>query len=490
MSDRLRARDLAILAAEDDGGPGHQATLEVFDPSDSGLDYDALTRLISDRLAFVPRYRQRIVEVPGRLGTPRWIDDESFDLGFHVRRSALPRPGNEEQLRELVGRIISRPLDRSRPLWEVYFIEGLEGGRVAMLGKSHHVLVDGVHTVDLGQVLLDTGRNPGPEESETWRPDASPSAAGLVWGVLRDAVESPLTVIDTATANAESVLRTVQHTAAKVGSLAGVLTSGGSADRSPINRALSRQRRFSTVTTDLADYRKVRAAHGGTVNDVVLATIAGGLRSWLTARSEAMGGVKQLRALVPMSVIDEELEATSLGSQLTGHLVDLPISEPSAVVRLHQVSYSFKAHGEARRTVAANRLAGIAGFAPATFHALGARLLAAERSQSFHLGVTNVPGPQFGLYAVGARMLQSYPVPSLLPGHALAVGVTSYDGRVCYGLTADRDALPDLDLLATCIGEALEELVDSAGPGRQRAPRGRKRPPSSAQRRRTSAEEV
>ncbi len=227
------------------------------------------------------------------------------------------------------------------------------------------------------------------------------------------------------------------------------------------------------VRTDLAVYRRIRKVHGGSVNDVVLATVTGALRGWLLARSESMAGVRQLKAVVPMSVIDDELEATSLGTQVAPHFVDLPIGEASPVVRLHQVTYSFQAHRETGRAVAANRLAGIAGFAPTTFHALGSRVAAAELHKGFHLSVTNVPGPQFPLYAAGAMMLETYPVHPLLPGHALAIGVTSYDGGVYYGLTADRDLLPDVDTLGECLTEALDELDESTGDARPRAPRGR-----------------
>jgi len=219
----------------------------------------------------------------------------------------------------------------------------------------------------------------------------------------------------------------------------------------------------------------VRKVHGGSVNDVILATVTGALRAWLMARGTPSVGMKQLRAMVPMSVIDEELEATSLGSQICGHLISLPIGEASPVVRLHQVSYAFKAHSETGRAVAANRLAGIAGFAPTTFHALGSRVAAQQFRKGFHLTVTNVPGPQFPLYAAGARMLETYPVQPLLPGQALAIGVTSYDGGVYYGITADRDALPDVALLGQCLTDALDELVDSASENRLRAPRGRKK---------------
>ncbi len=219
----------------------------------------------------------------------------------------------------------------------------------------------------------------------------------------------------------------------------------------PVHRRLSQQRRFVAVRTELADHRAIREARGGTVNDVILATLAGGLRGWLMARAESMSGVRTIKAIVPMSVIDDDLEATSLGSQITGHLVHLPVSEPSPLVRLHQVSYDLKAHGDNGRGVSARRLAGIAGFAPTTFHALGSRLAAAELRHGFHLSITNVPGPQFPLYADGARMLESYPVHPLLPDHPLAIGVTSYDGGVFYGITADRDAVPDADTLGQCV---------------------------------------
>ena len=448
-SDRLRPRDLALLASETTSSPLHNATVEIFDPGTSGFDYQKLVTLIGDRIAFVPRYRQRLLNVPGRLANPVWVDDPDFDLGYHVRRSALPRPGNHEQLRELVARIVSRPLDRSRPLWEVYFVEGLDRGRVAVLSKSHQILVDGVETVDLGQVLLDAGPEPKDLAHDDWHPRRRPSPAGLVLDALSDSVSNPLTVLGTTQANAEAAIRGAEHAVQRLGAIAGALTNRRSDHASPINRPLSQQRRVVTVRSELADYRKIRRHHGGTVNDVILATITGALRAWLMTRAESLGGLRQLRAMVPMSVINDELEATSLGTQIAGHVVDLPIGEASPVVRLHQVSYSFRAHKETGRAVAANRLAGIAGFAPTTFHALGSRVAAAEGG--YHLSVTNVPGPQFPLYAAGAEMTETYPVPPLLPNHALAIRVTSYDGHVYYGITGDRDALPDIDVLGQCL---------------------------------------
>ncbi|WP_166133309.1 WS/DGAT/MGAT family O-acyltransferase [Nocardioides ochotonae] len=475
MSERLRPRDLAMLAEETPASPMHNATVEIFDPGESGFDHERLRDLISERISFVPRYRQRLQTVPGRLANPVWVDDPHFDLEFHVRRSALPRPGNADQLRELVARIVSRPLDRNRPLWEVYFIEGLSEGRVALLYKSHQVLVDGVHTVELGQVLLDTSPEPKELGTDPWRPRRGPSPSSLVVGALRDHLRDPATLLDTARSRADEVLRGADESAHRFARVASGLSGRPPERITPLSGPLSQQRRVVGVVRPLEDHRRIRTAHGGTVNDVVLASVAGGLRAWLMNRAESLAGVRKVRAVVPVSVIDEELEATSLGSQIAAHEVDLPVGEPSPVVRLHQVSYSFKVHQETGRAVAANRLAGIAGFAPATFHAIGARVAAAERRRGFHLTVTNVPGPQTPLYAAGARMVATYPVPSLLPGQSVAIGVTSYDGQVYYGITADRDLVPDADVLAQSIGEALDELLDTVTGGRPKAPRGRRR---------------
>jgi diacylglycerol O-acyltransferase len=473
MSERLRSRDRAFLRAEELTSPRHNATVEVFAPGESGFDYDRFVQLVSDRISFVPRYRQRVVAVPGGVANPVWVDDEAFDLGYHVRRSALPRPGSDEQLFELVARIVSRPLDRSHPLWEVYFVEGLSDDRVAILYKSHQALVDGVHTVDLGQLLLDVSPQPKALEPDDWTPRGAPSAPALLASAVKDSVSAPTTVIDTVGVAATNVLDGVDGVRRRARRVTRALTGRGPERSTAVFGPLSQQRRVITLSTDLADYRTVRGAHGGTVNDVILTVITGGLRGWLMTRTASMGGVREIRAVVPVSVIDDELEATSLGSQIAAHFVSLPVGEPSAVVRLHQVSYSFQAHKDTGRSVAANRLAGIAGFAPTTFHAIGSRVAADELRRGYELSVTNVPGPQAPLYAAGARMLATYPVPPLLPGHPLSIGVTSYDGKVYFGINADRALLPDVDVFRTCLVEALEELLEASTS--KRAPRGRKR---------------
>jgi diacylglycerol O-acyltransferase len=471
MTQRLRAEDLAFWLTDSASTPMHNATLEIFEPR-GAFDHGRLLDLVADRIAFVPRYRQLIRPVPGRLANPVWVDDEHFDLTYHVRRSALPRPGSITQLRELTARIMSRRLDHQRPLWEMYLVEGLAGGRFAVLTKSHQILVDGVATIDIGQVILDVEPVPKPTPHVEWRPRPGPGSSSLVAAAVRDSLFDPRVALTTFSENAGAVLRTTQAVRGRLLDAAGALAGRRPAPDTPITTRLSEQRRFMTVETSLEDYRKVRRFHGGTVNDVILTTVTGAMRAWLLTRAEPVPAGRSLRAMVPVSVIDSDLEPTSLGSQVAGHLLNLPIGEPSPVVRLHQVSYALKAHKETGRAVAADRLAGIAGFAPTTFHALGSRLAASQVRRGFDLVVTNVPGPQFPLYAAGAQMTESYPVPPLLPGHALSIGVTSYDGGVYFGMNGDRDALPDLDVLGQCVGEALEELVDTASTGR-RAPRGR-----------------
>jgi diacylglycerol O-acyltransferase len=470
MPDRLRPLDTSFLVMESANAPMHTATLDVFEPPD-GVDYERLVALINDRIAFVPRYRQRLRWLPGHLGNPVWVDDADFDLLYHVRRSALPRPGTMDQLRELVSRIMSRRLDRNRPLWETYLVEGLEGDRYAILSKSHQALVDGT-TVDLGQLIIDDSPDVTATPDVAWTPERPPSGVELLGGALADAVRNPGVAADQMRGQAVAVRSIAERTLA----VASTLTGRSPSFTGPLVAELSEQRRFATVDTRLAHYRRVRKEHGGSVNDVILATIAGAFRSWLLTRAESVNTATRIRALVPMSVVDDEFaEPTSLGSQVTPHMLALPVGEANPVMRLHQVSYAFKAHQETGRAVAANKLAEIAGFAPTTFHAIGSRVAARHAPRSYHLLITNVPGPQFPLFAAGARMLASYPVQPLVAGHALAIGATSYDGKVFYGLNADRDALPDLDVLAQCIEESLEELVEASS-GRTRAPRGRAKP--------------
>jgi diacylglycerol O-acyltransferase len=457
MPDRLSALDVSFLYLEEPTTPMHVGGVAVFQPPEGGLDYDELVALVEQRMALVPRYRQRVKAVPGHLAKPVWIDDPEFDISYHVRRSALPRPGTDQQLRELVGRLMSRRLDRHRPLWEMYLVEGLSGGRVAVVTKTHHAMVDGSGAVDLAQVILDDAQTPAALHNELWMPRPEPSAVGLVADAVSELVRRPSEVVDTVRLgllDARSAVGKVAGTAG--GLLAAARSAARPAPESPLNAAIGEQRRFGTARTDLEDYKTVRKAHGGTVNDVALATVTGALRSWMLTRGRAVSPGTILRAMVPVSVCAEGDEEEN---RVSSYLVDLPIGEPSPVMRLHQVSYAMKGHRDAGQAVGADALVRISGFAPPTLHALGARTASGLSRRLFNLVVTNVPGPQSPLYAARAEMLEVYPVVPLAKGQAVSIGLTSYNGGVYYGLNADRDAMPDVDVLAQLLEESLAELV-------------------------------
>jgi len=462
MADRLTPLDVSFLYFEEPTTPMHVGGVAVFQEPADGFDLDRLVELITQRIAFVPRYRQRVRWVPGRLANPVWVDDEDFDVSYHVRRSALPRPGTDRQLAELVARVQSRPLDRTRPLWEMYLVEGLSDGRFAIISKTHHAMVDGIAAVDIGQVILDTTPQRRHPPADTWRPAPEPSWVELVAGAVAETVRRPTAAIDAVRGG----LGEVQHTLARAASAAGGLlaaatTAARSAPDSPLNAVIGEQRRYAMAAFDLDDHRRIRKAHGGTVNDVVLATVAGALRAWLLTRGEKVSSSTTVRALVPVSVRSEGEAGTATGNRVSSYLVDLPVGEPSPVMRLHQVSYRMQAHKDTGQAVGAEALAGLAGFSPPTLHALGARVASGLSKRWFNLVVTNVPGPQQPLYAGEARMLAAYPVVPLAKGQALSIGLTSYDGKVFYGFNADRDAMPDVDVLAQCLGDALGELLEA-----------------------------
>ncbi|HZB50936.1 MAG TPA: wax ester/triacylglycerol synthase family O-acyltransferase [Mycobacteriales bacterium] len=459
-ADRLSALDVSFLYMEEPTTPMHVGGLAVFQPPEEGFDYERLVSLIEDRIGLVPRYRQQIRWVPGHLAHPVWVDHSDFDVTYHVRRSALPRPGSDAQLHELVGRLMSRRLDRSRPLWEMYLVEGLTGGRIAVITKTHHAMVDGISAVDIGQVILDVTPTPRDVPDTLWMPAPPPSLLGLVADAVADLVRRPTAVADTVRMGVLDVRTTATRLAGAIGGLAAAArVAARPAPASPMNVSIGEQRRFAVARTDLDDYKRVRKAHGGTVNDVVLATVAGALRSWLMSRGEAVTSTSTLRAMVPVSIRTERDRVG--GNRVSSYLVDLPVGEPDPVVRLSQVSYAMKGHKESGQSVGADALVALGGFAPPTLHSLGARAASSFTRRLFNLVVTNVPGPQFPLYAAGAQLLEMFPVVPLAKGQGLCIGLTSYNGRVFYGLNADRDALPDVEVIGSLLEEALAELVDT-----------------------------
>jgi WS/DGAT/MGAT family acyltransferase len=461
VSDRLSSLDVAFLYMEENTTPMHVGGVAIFDPPTGGFDYGRLVELVSERIAQVPRYRQKIRRVPGSLAAPVWVDDSAFDLGFHIRRSALPKPGTDGQLRELVGRLMSRRLDQGRPLWEMYLVEGLSGGRIAVISKTHHAMVDGNAAVDLAQVILDLGPNPRETPPNIWRPKPEPNAFELVAGAVTQLIQRPTEIADTVRVAMLDARSTVTKVAGALGGiLAAARTAARPAPESPLNVPIGEQRRYGMAKAELDDFKAVRKAHSGTINDVVLATVAGALRSWLMTRGEPVGTKSVVRAMVPVSVRGD-VNRDGQGNHVASYLVDLPVGEPNAVVRLHQVSYAMRAHKEAGQSVGAEALIHLGGFAPPTLHALGAKAASGLSRRLFNIVVTNVPGPQFPLYAAGAKMLEVYPVVPLARGQAISIGLTSYNGGVYFGLNADRDAMPDVDVLAGLIEESLQELVES-----------------------------
>ncbi|QJY47587.1 WS/DGAT/MGAT family O-acyltransferase [Pseudonocardia broussonetiae] len=457
MVERLSPLDASFLFMEDVTTHMHVGGLMTFEPG-TDVDLQGFVRLIGERLAAVPRYRQKVREVPARLGLPVWVDDPDFDLEYHVRRSALPAPGTDAQLRELVGRLQGRPLDRDRPLWEIYLVEGLEDGGFAIITKTHHAMVDGLSSIDIGAVLLDLTPEPRPSEPDGWAPASEPSSVSLAVGAVLDQLRRPQHALGTARRAVADVQTAAGAVAQTAGAVLAAVSTTKVARTHPLNAAIGRQRRYGTSAGALDDYKAVRKAHGGTVNDVVLTVVAGGLRRWLATRGEDVRPGGGVRAMVPVSV---RPPGAQLGNQISALFVDLPVGEADPVARLERITAAMLAHKRSGQAVAAGALVGLVGLTPPTLHSLGARLSNSMSARVFNVIVTNVPGPQFPLYAMGARMRDMYPVVPLAKGQTVSIGITSYDGGVFYGLNADRDAMPDVDVLAASMGESLEELKET-----------------------------
>ena len=454
MAERLSTLDSSFLYLEEPGTPMHVGGVLVLEAPAGGVE--ALADLIGARLSLVPRYRQRVAEVPGHLANPVWVDDPDFDIDYHVRRSGLPRPGSESQLLDLVSRLMARPLDRHRPLWEAYLVEGVEGGRVAVVTKTHPALVDGLSAIDIGQVLLDVAPDaPAPEPVE-WRPRRTPTGAELVVDALDEYVRRPSALVE----KARGAAGDVRATAARIGGLLRTARSAiFAAPDSPLNAAVGGQRRVAVARAELAEVKEVRKVYGGTVNDVLLAVVTGALREWLLSRGVPVIGGRSVRALVPVSLQDDEGPE---GNRVSSYLVDLPVGESNPRVRLTRLSYAMRgvaAHGQ---SVGADSLIALPGFAPPTLHALGARAARGLSRRLFNLVVTNVPGPQVPLYAAGGRMLEVFPVVPLARGQGLSIGMTSYNGRIFFGLNADPDIVGDVHVLADLIEQEVGELVETA----------------------------
>jgi diacylglycerol O-acyltransferase / wax synthase len=458
--DRLTGLDASFLHLEDASSHMHVAGVMLFEGPPP--PYAELLEAFERRLPLVPRYRQRLAFVPLAQGRPKWVDDPHFNLRYHVRSTALASPGSERRLKDLAGRVFSQQLDRDKPLWEVWLVEGLDDDRFAVLSKTHHALVDGISGVDIMSVLFDTSPEPAAptDPGDRWLPRPLPSRAQLLAEALLERATIPAEI----GRSAKAVLRGPRRIAsglrdAAVGVGAMAWAGLNPAPSSLYNKEIGPHRRFTWVRTELSDVKAIKDELGGTVNDVVLSVVAGGLGRHLRRRGIDTDGL-ELKAMVPVSV-RTGVERGALGNRVAAMMAPLPVWCQEPVARLDIVSEQLKGLKSGGQAVGAQVLTELTGFAPPTIMGQASRLMARQRF--FNLVVTNVPGPQFPLYLLGRRMLDPFPMVPLAKNQALGIALLSYDGRINFGLVGDYDLLWDLDELAADLEESLAELAAAAG---------------------------
>jgi WS/DGAT/MGAT family acyltransferase len=471
--DRLSGLDSSFLHLERGGAHMHVASTTLFQgPAPS---HEQLQAHLASRLHLVPRFRQKLRFVPYGQGRPVWVDDPQLNLDYHVRHTALPSPGSEEQLRILAARIFSQRLDRTKPVWECWLVDGVEGDRFALVTKSHHCLVDGVSGVDITTVLFDAAPEPPTLPAPPpWVPEPEPSDAQLLAEAVLERVTSPreaLRGLRAAARRPRQVLAAATDGLAAAGSFA---REGFAAPPSPFNVDIGPYRRFAWVRADLDEFKHIKNELGGTVNDVVLAASAGALGRYLRARGHPTQGL-ELRVMVPISVRAED-EHGALGNRVSSFMAPLPVGIQDPAERLRAVSATMGDLKQSRQAVGAQLLTELTDFAPPTIVGQAARLQ--SRQRAFNLVVTNVPGPQFPLYLLGRRLEAILPMVPLAKRQAVCFGIMSYDGQVNFGLIGDYDAMPDLEALADDLRESIAELSEAAGrkPAKRQAGRRGRRP--------------
>jgi diacylglycerol O-acyltransferase / wax synthase len=460
--DRLSFLDNSFLIMEGPTSPMHVAGTATYEAgalttAEGGIDIDRIRAYVSSRLHLIPRYRHRLAFVPIE-NHPVWIDDDHFNIHYHVRHTALPRPGDERQLKRLAARIMSQHLDRSRPLWEMWVVEGLDGGsRFALITKIHHCMVDGMSSVDLLNVLL----RPEPLEEFEPAPDWNPRRAPTPTELLGDAVyryaSLPLTLgrnlqqLATQASDPRSDLR------ARLRAVRDMVASNlPRPSPTPLNQPIGPHRRFDWLSMDLSRVKEVKNRLGGTLNDVVLATVAGALRRFFERRHIRPEQL-DFRVMAPVSVRSEE-ERGTFGNRVSAWMVPMPLDERDPRRRLDKIRETTSRLKETKQALGAEVLAAVGEWTPSTFLSLGAQL--ATRRLPFNLVVTNVPGPQVPLYLLGARMLDNYGLVPLTDNLCLGVVLFSYAGTLCWGFTAEWDLLPDLHDFVLDVESSFRELAE------------------------------
>lgn len=470
--DRLTAIDASFLTNETSSGHMHVGAVLIFEgPPPAYTDFVGHVR---GRLSGVPRFRQMLTFPPLASGRPLWTDDPTFNLNYHVRHTALPEPGGEEELRRLAGRVFSQQLDRSKPLWELWLVQGLEQNRFALISKTHHAMVDGVSGVDISTVLFDIQPIPEPAaDDDNWIAQAKPSGAGLIARGAGEVAAAPFKLAKRAVGAARHPEGTAKRAAAAIGGVGEVAWNfTNPAPDVPLNVPIGPHRRFVWARSDLKDFKKIKDEMGGTVNDVVLTVVAGALREWLISRGIKTEGL-ELRALVPVSIRAED-ESGALGNRIAAMRGPLPVYVEDPVRRLEVVRKAMEGLKQSRQALGAEVISRFNDFAPPTLLAQASRINFSTRL--FNLIVTNVPGPQMPLYVLGRELQDVFPVAFLPENHALAIAIMSYNGHINFGLLADYDGVADVEEIAMGIERALDELGAEA----KELTKGKAKPKASA----------
>ena len=454
--DRMSPQDASFLHVENDVNHMHIASVAIFEGP--APEYDDIVAMFSSKLRLVPRYRQKVRFVPLELGRPVWTDDPHFNLRYHMRHTALPAPGGDAQLRNLVGRVMSQQLDRSKPLWEVWIVEGLEEGRWALLSKNHHCMVDGVSGTDLLTVVMDESPDPEREPEQPWTPAPEPSDSDLVRAALSERMTSPREQVR----GIRSALRGPRRLAGELREFAKGMGSFGSFLNTNVetglNGPIGPHRRWTWAETTIPEIKKVRTAHGGTVNDVVLSIITRGFRDLLLGRGEEVDG-RVVRTLVPVSVRRAD-ERGAYNNRVSAMFAELPVGLADPIERLAAIRGQMDDLKESKQAVAAETLTSLSGFAPPMLLALGARLFSRLEQNTVQTVTTNVPGPQTPLYAAGRRMLTARPYVPLAGSVRVGVAIFSYAGQLNFGITGDYEGAPDIEVLARGIEAGMTELLE------------------------------
>ncbi|HSG79994.1 MAG TPA: wax ester/triacylglycerol synthase family O-acyltransferase [Acidimicrobiia bacterium] len=466
--ERLSFLDSTFLAMEGRENPMHVGGTLVFEGAglrlpDGGVDIERIRAFIEARLQYIPRYRQRLQWIPVERH-PVWVDDEHFDLTYHVRHTALPAPGGMEQLRALAGRVYSQRMDRTRPLWEIWVVEGLQDDRVALVTKVHHCMIDGLSGVDLLKVTLSPIPDATIGEPDVFEPRPSPSPSQLFVDEAKRRVKMPLDATRSVAHFVESSKDVAEEVRYRINAMLHSMRSGwlSNASLTPINQTIGPNRRIDFLETDLDRVKAVKNALGGTVNDVVIAVVAGAVRSFLGEDRGVDVDELDFRVMVPVSTRDED-QSDELGNQVTMWLIDLPVAEPDPVKRLAAVRQSTAHLKETHQALGAAMLTQSASWTPGTLLSVAARV-ASVTIRPFNMTVTNVPGPQIPLYLMGARMVANYPMVPLWVNHGIGVALFSYDGKMHWGVNSDWDLVPDLHRFTERLTGALEELEAAAAP--------------------------